>query len=420
METKENDDMADTIFFSGKLKRGRSPLEVFDKIQKKIKNKGPTKDWVCTIDEEEEQLCIHFPDGKSESFVLSFDEKGNFSDCCKVYFPLEDELFEEGKSEFKALLSALYAARTSFSKIEISDDYGLASEYWSSKKYKIRFRELTPEELERVQRLFDQGNTKHEDMIMAMLAEDMGMSVENLQNYSNPETAMCNNRKDIMKISGILDVYLYESTAYGKKGRVCDIPDWEYYDLGDLAFSVWAFIGGVEEIFFEEYREHYLSNPKYKRVARTSKSAQVMGLFDREFYPKFEREKDKLNRCILAIRYFISIFEYLGFTYVGRTDTPTVEEQIMARYGDIKGKYFIKYLCAWQAKMRKLQKEGGENSQDIMGKCYHEMLISMEEQYGSEFCKEWRAFRKEYLENYNYKIGMLINREIAKGKLIFE
>lgn len=64
--------MADTIFYSGKLKRGRSPLEVFDKMRKKIKKVGPTKDWVCKIDEDKRSLCINFPDGRSESFVLTF------------------------------------------------------------------------------------------------------------------------------------------------------------------------------------------------------------------------------------------------------------------------------------------------------------------------------------------------------------
>lgn len=406
--------MADTIFYSGKLKRGRSPLEVFDKMRKKIKKVGPTKDWVCKIDEDKRSLCINFPDGRSESFVLTFDEKGNFSNCCKVYFPLEDELFEEGKSEFKALISALYAARTSFSKIEITDDYGLASEYWDSKKYKIQFRELTPEELERVQRLFDQGYTEHEDMIMKMLAEDMGMSVEELQNYSNPETTMYNSRQDNMEISRMLDVYIYEATTYRNMGRVCDIPGEEYYELGGSMFSVWSLSDGVREMFFEEYQRRFLSDPYYKRVASCSKSAQVMALFDREFYPRFEREKDKLNRCILAVRYFVSIFDYLGFTYVGRTDTPTVEDRIKARYGDEKGQYFIRYLCAWQAKLRKLKEEGGENNDALIGSCFHEMLESIVEKHGEAFCKEWRVFRMECLEDW--KMVRFMNREIEKRK----
>lgn len=77
--------MADTIFFKGKLKRGKDPLSVFEKIKKGIKKKGPTKNWICTIDEEQQSLRIDFPDDKSETFSLQFNEKGEFHDSCKVF-----------------------------------------------------------------------------------------------------------------------------------------------------------------------------------------------------------------------------------------------------------------------------------------------------------------------------------------------
>lgn len=406
--------MADTLFFSGKRKRGRTALEVFEKMRKAVKKKGPTRDWVCTIDEENETFCIDFPDGKSESFVLEFDEKGNFSGFCKVYFPLEGDGFEEEKSEFKALIRILYAARTSFSKIEVSDDYELASEYWDSIKYKIKFRNLTDEEEKRVRNLYFAGCTRHEDMIMAILAEDMGMSVKELQEYSNPETALYDNRKDIMEISRMLDVCLYEAAAFEKKGRVCDISAGEYYDLGSLLFSVWAVVGGVEEMFFAEYKEHYLSNPNYKREARISKQAKIMWLFDKQFYPAYQKEKDKTEQCILAYRYFLSIFEYAGFTYVGRTDTPTIKERIWARYGDEKGESLIKYFCTWELHLKKMGQKGKEYLDEHLEHYLLELFVHMNETNGMEFIDEWRAFQKEY--RYDAKMRDFLKREEAKDK----
>lgn len=164
--------MSDTIFFKGKLKRGRDPLEVFEKIKKGIKKKGPTKNWICKIDENRKDFFIDFQDEGSETFSLQFNEKGEFNDFCKVAFPLEGDLFEAGKSEFKALLDILYSAKSMFNSIEITDDYGLAASYWDSKRFKSDFRNLTAEEEARVRRLFAEGFTTHEQLLMAVMAEE--------------------------------------------------------------------------------------------------------------------------------------------------------------------------------------------------------------------------------------------------------
>ncbi len=62
--------MSDTIFYELKLKRGRRPLEVFEKMAKTVKQRGVTKKWSYKIDEQNGIFSIDFGDGESESFVL--------------------------------------------------------------------------------------------------------------------------------------------------------------------------------------------------------------------------------------------------------------------------------------------------------------------------------------------------------------
>ena len=86
--------MPDTIFYHLKLKRGRRPQEVFEKMAKAIKKRGATKNWSYTINEEEETFLVDFGDELSEGFGIHF-EKQVADDCCKVYFPLDGELYED-------------------------------------------------------------------------------------------------------------------------------------------------------------------------------------------------------------------------------------------------------------------------------------------------------------------------------------
>ena len=83
--------MSDTIFYSLKLKRNKKPEQVFEKIQKAVKPKGPTARW--SVSTKEQSLCIDFGDKASETFCLAFDNK-EASGSCKVAFPMGGELFD--------------------------------------------------------------------------------------------------------------------------------------------------------------------------------------------------------------------------------------------------------------------------------------------------------------------------------------
>ena len=387
--------MADTIFYKGKLKRGKKPLEVFEKIRKAIKKKGPTKDWVCMVDEETEQLCITFPDGESENFILRFNEKGEFEDFCKVYFPLEGELFEEGKSEFKALLDALYRAKSMFKDIEIRDDYGLAESYWDSKRFKFDLRELTLEEKERVKRLYFSGYTRHENLLRAIMAEDLEMSVDELVAYRNLDIQFMELGAEIYLI---LESYLYETAEFQKDGRLCEMPDYKYYDLGKVSYSVFAFIEGLSWVFFDGTGYGTSINLEKKR-AFSPKDAQVGLLFREKFAPLFIEEKDSLERCLLVYRYFVSVYDYLGFKNAGKCkDFKTVIDQILEQYGEEKGTIFLTFYCTTKRYVFK-------NFDQVQKERYGNQLVkNIRECYGEIMFDEYLDFKRKYQRNMRFRM----------------
>ncbi|MDE7231040.1 MAG: hypothetical protein K2N56_11225, partial [Oscillospiraceae bacterium] len=148
-----------TIFYTLKLKRTRTPAEVFEKMSKSVKKKGATRNWMCKYDDQ--SFTIEFGDEKSETFCICFNEKKVCDSFCKVFFPLSGEEFDdEKKSEFKALLNMIYSVRTSFAEMKITDDYGVSESFLDTKVNKIALRELTEEETERAKRLFADGRTE--------------------------------------------------------------------------------------------------------------------------------------------------------------------------------------------------------------------------------------------------------------------
>lgn len=384
--------MGDTIFYRGKIKRTKTPAEVFAKIQKSIKKKGPTKNWTCTVDEEHECLCIDFHDDASEHFVLKFDGK-EFNGFCKVAFPMEGELFEDGKSEFKALLDALYAVKSMFLKIEIFDDYGLAEAYWDNKKYKISFRELTAQEEERVRRLFDAGCKDYKRMLLAIIAEDMNISIDDLESNINPVVVSGDSFVERKTAAGklvevrdiiqpILETYIYETTEFQKMGRVCAIPGYEYAVSGAVPTSAMAFTCGVQELFENGFGADHDAADKF-----FPKLAQVRLLFREKFYPALLAESDALKKCILSYRFFVSVLDYAGFRYVGRMDEPrTVFDQIIERYGREKATIFLTCYCTvWKM------------SNPVLSEKYKQLLESnVVDIYGKDFWEEYQKFEKQY------------------------
>lgn len=383
--------MADAIHFKGKIKRGKRPLEVYEKISKAIKKKGPTKNWRCMVTED--QLRISFEDDESEVFVLEINEKGEFDNFCKVgFFGCE---YEERQKELYALLDALYTAKSMFRTIYIGDDYGISENYWDSKRFKLNLRELTDEELERVKRIYDDGCTTHEEMLRTIMAEDMGMTVSELRGYMNIDVEFYGEL--LPAIFPTLESYLYETATIGKQGRLCELSGYEYYESGNIPLSVYAFLEGIADVFFDG-TGHGTAISLEKKSVMGPKAAQV-GLFFREkFAPEFLKQETPLDRCIMVYRYFVSVYDYLGFKYVGRaTNLKTVIDEIIERYGEEKGNIFLTLCCTYFKYISLIDDDASRKE------CSERFERNMKERYDKTLLDEYEEFRREYVQKMNWK-----------------
>lgn len=384
--------MSDTIFYTMKLKRSKSPIEVYEKLEKKInKKKGPTSKWECIYDSEDESIAIDFHDEESETFYLKLDKKEAYSGFCKVFFDLGDGVFDK-PSEFKALLDSFYSIKNFFSVIEFSDDYGLAAGYWDSKRFKFEYRELTAEETKRVEKLYAEGYTTHEKLLRAIMAEDMGMAYEEFENYENPAVSMEDYKG---KIKNTLLTYIYETAEFQKEGRVYELPEYELFDLGKFSFSQWSFMDGITWIFCDGTGyESEITLDKHR--CAIPKLAQIDLIYREKFAPLFIKEKDAFNRCVLAYRYFISVYEYTGFKYVGRIkDVKRAIDEVLEEFGEEKGEI---YLTCYITSVRYIfhhakGKEYGEN-----------FKRNVAERYGDEFLIKYvREFKRKYQDNLKFR-----------------
>lgn len=285
-------------------------------MQKYVKKKGATKNWTCMIDSDTPSMRVDFGDTKSETFNLSFDDKKVCEDCCKVFFPLSGELFDdEKKSEFKALLNMIYSARTAFSEMNLTDDYGISESFLDSKVNKIILRELTADESKRAERLLSDGHTTIRNFITALMydyrdlpyAEDFIPYINRRIGGSTPVMFwdQSNNISDFF--NAFTDSFLYETTEYQNKGRLYTVPDY-YGDLNGVFFSVTAFVFGLETI--TGYHVH--------EKGWDSKSTQVLRLYYNKCLPLIEAASSDAEKCVAAYRFFVSVMDYLGFRYVGK------------------------------------------------------------------------------------------------------
>lgn len=328
---KREEIMADTIFYKLKLKRTKTPMDVFVKMQKSVKKKGPTKNWVCTVDEGNECMVIDFGDEKSETFVLKFN--GKLSDgFCKVAFPMEGELFDdEKKSEFRVFISMLHSVKSYCTMIEVSDDYDVAEELFKSLDYTMVFRELTDTEKQRLERLYKLGFTNHEDFLLAIFAEDLGLPEDfKWEDYVNPNIQLYGN--SFPYISQICESYLYE-TSLLKKKRMEEIYAERRAYTSDTVAEGYAFALGVG-ILFKSYYGFPLN--------QWGRGAQVSKFFVDKFLPVF-KTANAYERCELAYRLMVSIYDFCKFVYVGKEG---VEPAPRTKY-DNSYKYLSEYLPKW-------------------------------------------------------------------------
>lgn len=305
----------DTIFYTLKLKRTRTQAEVFEKMKKSIKKKGATKNWSYVIDND--RMIVDFGDERSENFYISFDEKKICNGFCKVYFPINGENYDdEKKSEFKALLNMIWSARTMFSQMEITDDYGQATDFMESKKYKLSLRELTDEECTRVRELYDSGITSYPNMIMAIIRQELNMSEnENWYDHINVDIPYASEHLQDTWTSmwGFWETYIYETAAY-KDQRVKGHPAYDQ-EFSGCWFSVAAFTLSTDELY--HYRDYFKLGDNSSFGV---KHAQIRHFYQDKVYPQLDTMSDGFDKCCLAYRFFLSVYDFCGFKFVGREE----------------------------------------------------------------------------------------------------
>ena len=309
----------DTIFYTMKLKRTKTPAEVFEKMKKCVKKKGATKDWRCTVDEDNNVFTVDLGDGMSESFCVSFDENKICRGFCKVYFPTSGELFDdENKSGFKALINMLLSVRTMLSQLEISDDHGIAADYAESRKYKLRLRELTDAEQKFAREVFDSlpeynRNTDHPDFIAGVVYRSLGIPMnESFDKYIN-RNIMSGQSGVVpcLKTNPMFETYLYETSEH-KGIRLSECPRLEY-TTGAAGSDVCSFILAASELYC--FRDHYR---EWSTIASFGKYAAIHKFYRDKVYPMLDTMPDAFERCLTAYRFFLSAYEYCGFVFVGK------------------------------------------------------------------------------------------------------
>lgn len=300
----------DTIFFCLTLQRSISPLNVFRKMQKSIKKRGPSQNWVCTIDEENEIFSIDFHDNKSEPFVLRFNEKNIAEGSCRVAFPLEGELFDDNKkSEFKALINTIYVAQNSYSRIEISDESNLAENYFTSLVYDIYLRSLTECEKARLDRLYNCGYDFYEDFIIALFAEDWGLpDTFSMIDVIAPSSDFFNERPHQPLIQAFAESYLAGTSAM----RPSNLG---YGELSEKKLSFHAFSCGVSYLFLNDGGTRIICGSENTFGQR---HIQIAKYFKEKFFPMFAKLTDPYEKCELAYRYILSIYDYCGLRFTGK------------------------------------------------------------------------------------------------------
>ena len=300
--------MGTTIFYNYKLKRTRCAEEVFAKMTKAIKKKGVTKRWKCELCDG--VIFLDFGDGRSETFVLNLKEKSG-EGFCKVAFDTSDdeEIREKAMDTF---LDMLYSLRTSFSSFDITDDYEYSKQYFDSKKYKIKLRELKASERERLDRLYNSGYHNHEELLLGIMAEDLGLPQDFDWTKDIPDKFKKFSEFDF---PNIFEWYLSETCTY--KGR--KPMKFTGCDLSTESFSVLAFAEGMYQLMFETY----CSVELFSYNSFGEKHAQIKKFFINKFIGEFIRS-DEYKRCELSYRFLLSAIECLGFTFVGKKNAAII------------------------------------------------------------------------------------------------
>ena len=279
-----------TIYYKGKLKKKYNPMDLFNKI---IENINDTK-WNYEI-RNENNLTITI-NAKSEPLNFYF-ENSCINNFCKVNV--------ENNEEFVRVLDLFFDVHNMFFKFELQDDYGAWNDYLANKNpCKIKFRELTSEEMKRVKK-FDKISNTSKNILLRIIGESIKknkndeISYQYLIDNINPNiTGYCFASMEGLELFAILETWVFETMTYKNFGRVSEIDK----NTRGLISCINAFTFGISETLFG-----------LCGGSTGDKQAQI-----RKFYIQKIANKhlDIQKDSILMYQYIVSILDYLGFKIV--------------------------------------------------------------------------------------------------------
>ena len=204
-------------------------------------------------------------------------------------------------------------------------------------------------------------------------------------------------------IQNSLETYIYETSDFENEGRVSDMLPEFTCDPNKYMFALWTFSHGVAWAFgdgscliydlgagFEgdiEIKKHYCRIPN---------EAQVDLLYNNFFAPLYIKEKDSFKRCVLAYRYFLSVYDFCGFKFTGHQRPKLVTEEILERYGmDVGREYLALYITSEKYIFSGNYSDG-----------YGDRIINNAlSRYGKDFMERYiKDFKRVYEENHRFRL----------------
>lgn len=196
------------------------------------------------------------------------------------------------------------------------------------------------------------------------------------------------------KVQNILMTYLYETSEFQKEGRVCDFLKYFVGDPDKHTFAIWSFMDGMAWIFCDGSGEQEEITLK-KHRCMIPKLSQIDLIYREKFAPLFIKKEDAFMRCVLAYRYFLSVYEFSGFKYVGHKKIRLVIDEVLEEFGREKG---IVYLTCYITSERYIfqhtnRKEYGNN-----------FTRNVTERYGETFLVNYvKEFKRKYEKNFRFR-----------------
>lgn len=306
--------MAHTIFYKGKLKRTRTPDDVFAKVIPFIKSKGVTKTWSYTVNEWEgdKRLVIDFGDNKSEELVFCFPN-GDLNGLCKTNFyrsdlPNDNAAADLANKQFKVVMNIFYSIRNMFSKFNVMDDFDAWNDFLESKQSpKPILRELDACETAKVKELFNNGYCNPYQLMLGIIGRDLGAARgDSFLDYIKAEYCLFGKIDNDLIEYSLVSTWLHETLCIKKTGVRINLP----YPANNDSACCCAYT--ISELLGAE--------PFPRSGGWFHNLSKMLKFYDELYLPLLEAETDDYEQCVLTYRFVVSLFDFAGLKYQARVE----------------------------------------------------------------------------------------------------